>query len=393
MKKLFAVALAVAMLFSLAAVSFAATAGSNSPEFAFARITDEPFHFDAATYYDDKFPGFYLAGSGDHLMMRNGYISYGAAAYYPIIFADANGYVFIAADSDLIEGLKFKAEFEQGANLVKDVSIVKMHVEDSVDTLVAAYVSGAMANGVNPDPAVMASLASENDAQLAAALNNGVNYIYFLKISVNPYITTGEDDIIGTVTFDCKDDEELDIVVEGRKYEDSAVLEVEDLKCPINFPVHVERLYTAPNVGTIVDDEFEVEYEKLYSLKFDNDEEVELTFGGGAGSAQNEGRFTVDVSGQGKVILNVTTTANEAIVAANPGVEMYFVNFNGVKFNRAGEFEYEMEDLAAAYMVVNNQLVPIPGLEIEDDTATFTTNMLVPYVFATAELVNPAPVA
>ena len=377
MKKLFAVALAVAMLFSLAAVSFAATAGSTAPEFAFARITDEPFHYDAATYYADKFPGFYLTGSGDHLMMRNGYISYGAAAYYPIIFADVNGYEFVAADSDLIEGLKFKTEFEQGANLVKDVSIVKMNVRSVVDTVFPVNQQAGL----------------DETTRLAAALNNGVNYIYFLKISVNPYITTGEDDIIGTVTFDCKDDDKLDIVIAGTKYEDSAVLEVEDLKCPINFPVHVERHYTAPNVGTIVDDEFEVEYEKLYSLKFDNDEEVELTFGGGAGSAQNEGRFTVDVSGQGKVILNVTTTANEAIVAANPGVEMYFVNFNGVKFNRAGEFEYEMEDLAAAYMVVNNQLVPIPGLEIEDDTATFTTNMLVPYVFATAELVNPAPVA
>lgn len=383
MKKLFAVALAVAMLFSLAAVSFAATAGSNSPEFAFARITDEPFHFDAATYYDDKFPGFYLAGSGDHLMMRNGYISYGAAAYYPIIFADAIGDEFFAADSDLIEGLKFKAEFEQGANLVKDVSIVKMNVRSVVDTVQVAAMQ-ATHGYVEP---------YADAAFLAHAAGVGENYIYFLKISVNPYITTGEDDIIGTVTFDCKDDDELDIVIAGTKYEDSAVLEVEDLKCPINFPVHVERHYTAPNVGTIVDDEFEVEYEKLYSLKFDNDEEVELTFGGGAGSEQNEGRFTVDVSGQGKVILNVTTTANEAIVAANPGVEMYFVNFNGVKFNRAGEFEYEMEDLAAAYMVVNNQLVPIPGLEIEDDTATFTTNMLVPYVFATAELVNPAPVA
>ena len=43
MKKLFAVALAVAMLFSLAAVSFAATAGSTANEFAFARITDKGF--------------------------------------------------------------------------------------------------------------------------------------------------------------------------------------------------------------------------------------------------------------------------------------------------------------------------------------------------------------
>ena len=127
-------------------------------------------------------------------------------------------------------------------------------------------------------------------------------------------------------------------------------------------------------------------------LKFDCDEEVEFQFGDPY-AGLNEGVFTVDVSGQGKVFLNWNTDANEALAAANPGVDMHFVNFNDVKFNRAGEFEYELEDVAAGYMVINNQLVPIPGLEIEDDTARFTTNMLVPYVFATSELVNPAPVA
>ena len=393
MKKLFAVVLAVAMVLSLAAVSFAATGSSSSAgpigdEFEFAGIGSEALHYDAADYYSCLFglPAAYqmqalgaMYGDGDHLMMNNGYISYGAAAYYPIKFK-TGGNEFVASDSDLIDGLKFKAEFEEGANLVNDISIVKMNVRSVVNTIF-------------PTP-------SANYEEVKETISNGDNYLYFLKISVNPFITTGEEDIIGTVTFDCKDDDELKIIAEGIVYNDAVIKETEDLKCSINFPVHVERHYTTTDEAKIYSgNEFDLEYGKLYSLKFDCDEEAELVFGGGSNSnlgqnsAMNEGRFTVDVSGQGKVILNVTTTANEAIVAANPGAKMFFLNFNGVKFNRAGEFEYDLEDVKAAYMVVNNQLLPIPGVEIEDDTVRFTTNMLVPYVFSTSELVNPTPAA
>ena len=48
-----------------------------------------------------------------------------------------------------------------------------------------------------------------------------------------------------------------------------------------------------------------------------------------------------------------------------------------------------MENIAAVYKVVNNQLVEIPGAEFDGDEVTFTTNVLTNYVFATSELVNP----
>ena len=105
----------------------------------------------------------------------------------------------------------------------------------------------------------------------------------------------------------------------------------------------------------------------------------------------NEGTFTVDVSGQGKLFVMYDTKAVDAIVDANPGVKMHFVNFNGAKFNRTGEFAYEMEDGVAAYKVVDGALVAIPGCEYDeaDEAFYFNTRVLEKYVFANAELVNP----
>ena len=93
--------------------------------------------------------------------------------------------------------------------------------------------------------------------------------------------------------------------------------------------------------------------------------------------------------------LNYNTNADDAIVAANPGVKMHFVNFNGAKFNRTGEFAYEMEDGVAAYKVVDGALVAIPGCEydVSEDAFVFNTRTLGSYVFADAELVNPVVAA
>ena len=70
---------------------------------------------------------------------------------------------------------------------------------------------------------------------------------------------------------------------------------------------------------------------------------------------------------------------------------MHFVNFNNVKFNRTGEFCYEMEDGVACYKVVDGALVEIPGAEYDeaDEAFYFNTRVLGSYVFANAELVNP----
>jgi len=374
MKKFLAVVLALVMIMSLAAVSFASS-GSAAPigTYQFVRIGSAPLHYDADSYYDDRY--------GDHLMMDNGFICYSTAAYYPIIFTDGNR-EFVASDYDLIDNLKVKASFTQGENLVNGVEIVKMNVANVQGTTSPQAVG--LVEGVNPRDYWDA------DANLLKYCidNTGNNYYYFVKIGVNPYFTTGEDDIIGTLTFNQKADKDLNI--NGAKAD---ILKTDDVECDVEINVHMERHYNDFKFATgqaLVDRDVSLEYDRAYALKFDNDGEVEIEFGGKNPGGRNEGKFTVDVSGQGKVLLMVTTEANEAIANANPDADMFFLNFAmPVKFNRAGEFTYEMEDIAAVYKVVNNQLVEIPGAEFDGDEVTFTTNLLTNYVFATSELVNP----
>ena len=132
-----------------------------------------------------------------------------------------------------------------------------------------------------------------------------------------------------------------------------------------------------------------IEYNTAYVLKFDCDDEVEIAFGGD-GDNSNEGVFTVDVSGMNKLFVAFDTDPNESIAAANEGAQMYFVNFNGIQFNRSGEYVYELEGAAAAYQIVDNKLVEIPDVKIADDEIVFKTRVLGNYVFAKSALVNPA---
>ncbi len=380
MKKFLALVLALAMMLSLSAVSFA----DEATTYAFSHIGSSPLHYDDVSYYSDRY--------GDHLMMENGFICYSKAAYFPIIFTDGEN-EFIASDFDLIDNLKVKASFTQGENLVNGVEIVKMNVANVKSTTYSTLLNGTFID----DAAAM----------LDETINtSGNKYYYFVKIGVNPYFTTGEEDIIGTLTFNQKADKDVDVTAFGADGEslsanDASIAKTDDVECDIDINVHMERHFTDFKFKTnalsgdnssqaFVTGDVSLEYDRAYALKFDYDDEVEIEFGGKDISGRNEGTFTVDVSGQGKVLLYLTTEANEAIVAANPGVEMKFINFLlPVKFNRAGEFTYEMEDIAAVYKVVGNQLVEIPGAEFDGDEVTFTTNTLTNYVFATAELVNP----
>ncbi|MBQ4538782.1 MAG: hypothetical protein II995_04150 [Oscillospiraceae bacterium] len=70
---------------------------------------------------------------------------------------------------------------------------------------------------------------------------------------------------------------------------------------------------------------------------------------------------------------------------------MNFVNFNDVKFNRAGEFVYEMEDGVAAYVIHDGVVTKMADCyDAAEEAFVFHTNVLCNYVFANAELVIPA---
>jgi len=273
-------------------------------------------------------------------------LSYGDTVYY-LLKVDGDA----LTDYALVEKLKVKVAYEMGEELVEGVSIVKKYV----------------------DWASYSSLPAD--------------YYYFVAFKTASKATTADADVVGTLELSrkkIKDDDQVAGAYNG---------EIDDEEIDFAFNLFYETSWldgaetkVVLGTGSGEVDTLDLKWDKDYALKFNSDEEVELNFGY---DAVNEGTFTVDASGQGKVYLRYNTKADEAIVAANPGVKMHFINFNNVKFNRTGEFVYEMEEIAAAYKVVDGALVEIAGLEIEDDEVFFNTRVLESYVFADAELVNP----
>ncbi|KAF5031161.1 hypothetical protein DSECCO2_630570 [anaerobic digester metagenome] len=340
MKKTFALVLAVAMVMSLAAVSFAA-----DPSFKFKAL-DSAFNTkDSQAYHYD----------GDDNTMRIAVIQYGKSAFFPIVFEDESGAPVYAQNYSLVEKLKLKAKWEMGSEIVESISIVKKYVDISdADNKLPVPVSG---------------------------------YYYFVQVKLVAKETTADTDVVGTLTFNQKADK------------DEHILKADDVDIDISFNVNTEYSYKEAKWMT-VDGDVDLRYDRAYVLKYsaEIDDEIEIAFGGAdsksGSSAQNEGTFTVDVSGQGKQYFHCTTIANDAIAAANPNAKLYFLNFNNVKFNRTGEFAYEMENGAYAYQIVDGKLVAIPGYEYDeaDETFYFNTRVLGSYVFSDVELVD-APAA
>ena len=305
MKKFFALVLAVAMIMSMAAVSFADLA-----------IAAEGKRYDS---------------DADAL---KGDLGYGDTVMFQLFEDDA-----AMTEYKMVEKLKVKVKYEMGADVVENVSIVKKYID-------------------------------------------GEGYVYFVAFKTKNATATADADVIGTLTFNRKADTK-----EG-------IAKIDDLDIDFSFNVFHRNNYLnkEDTMKVVGGSDVELKWDTVYLLKFDYDDEVDFTFGK---EDMNEGTFTVDVSGQGKLYMKWNTKADEAIVAANPGVKMNFVNFNGAKFNRTGEFAYEMEDGVACYKVVNGALVAIPGAEFDaaDDCFYFNTRVLENYVFANAELVNPVVAA
>jgi len=345
MKKFFALVLALAMVMSMAAVSFAADDEVSKLELV------GPMDYDA-----------------DKDLMRATGLKFGDTVYYAIVIDGQ-----LVSDYQAVEKLKVKTSFEMGEDLVESIEIVKKSAAQAVD---GSEVYPALAN-------------------LMSAGETG--YFYFVGIKTVAKETVSEGDIIGTFEFNRGDIEDLKAGDDDEKVEPN-VQEGEIDEEEIDFEISIfydkndyvgESEDYKKNTLNNIKGDINLDWDEPYALKFDCDDEIEIAFG----TEENEGTFTVDVSGQGKVYIKWNTKADEAVVAANPGVKMHFVNFNNVKWNRTGEFVYEMEDIAAAYKVVDGALVEIPGLEVDDDEVTFNTRVLGNYVFADAELVNPVVAA
>lgn len=332
MKKIFAMLLAVIMVMLMASVSFASL-DKNS-----VVALEGPFDYEAE----------------DRQMRDPRYLEFGRTAYYLLYMADENDSGAIVykpvTDREYVEKLKVKVEYEMGKNLVESVAVVKKRIDVSAsDSILKDH-------------------------------NYEDGYYYAIAIEIEDRQTTSDADIIGTLTFDRKkidinDDDVID------PYEE----EIDDEE--FDFDINVfygEYDYLNNSSDMVVSDDIDIEDDQSYALKFDSDDEVEFTFG-------NDATFIVDVSGQNKLYMKWDSDSIDEIVDANPNAVIDFMNFHDVKFNRVGEFTYEMEDIEAVYKVVDGKLVEISNAEFDDDEVIFRTRTLENYVFSTRKLVTPAP--
>jgi len=396
MKKFLALALALAMIASMSAVSFAATLVEYGdvalPAEEHTIYEDDgdyffpvvnlvgPFGFDAedrALFDTDNTPADGQPAYTDDIV--RGPVEFGDAAYYALLqftpddltgLADGapledttEGYLELVTKSEVVANLKIKADWEEGGDMVKDIKIIKRKIvnpESDRDLL-----------KTDTDYDEDLYYPSADDLGLTEYGYKEGGYYYFLVITYEDSTSHNDVDVIGTLTFNKSKDPSID-----------------DMDLDVGLALDWEYNYRdKTTTDYIIDDDpsFEFLAEKNYALKFDSDEEVELTF-------EDDSTFTVDVSGQGKMLFSFNTNYISKVAAKYPYAELNFWNGNGAKFNRVGEFFLNCEDLEGnlfLYQVnANGTLSEVAGAEWDesDEGFYFNTRVLGSYVVSDMEL-------
>ena len=424
MKKFLSVVLAVAMVVSLASVAMAKTdpaiTGLSAVPFGGATGLVGVSSYDetpTVKVEDDKpyYPIVDLAGPFsfsaedkalyDHVnrgdTIKSGPVEYGDTAYYalvqymPAAIAGANkvdekydglavdddmfiltgstavnGYYTLVMDSETVSGLKIKADWEEGGDLVKKISVVKKKIENPVS---GHSLEDSSVDYDDPD----VYYPDANELGLTALGYEEGKYYYFLCISYEDSTSVEDSDVIGTLTLNKSKDPSVD----GMDI---------DVAVNLDWENSWRKTNTAGESEFKVENDIELKVDTNYALKFDCDDEIEITF-------EDDSYFTVDVSGQGKILFNYNTDPINKIANKYYMAELNFWNGNGAKFNRVGEFFLSCEDLEGnqfLYQVTaDGKLAEVPGAEWDDSDEGFyfNTRTLGSYVVSDMEL-DIAPV-
>ena len=395
MKKFLASLLAVSMVAGMAATSFAyevkdGTPDKDDPSVAFeAMIKEKSGHY----YYDDD-DGYPIADvligpfgydSEDKNLKTDNSIEFGKTAYYLLTALSLEGAdkekdytnenkgaadkdeildaakVRLITDSNSTSNLKIKEDLEEGKDLIKGIAVSKKKIND------VGYYEHEAGSDLDdkfiPDPKALKLLEKYG-------FKEG-KYYYMIALTIEDSSSVSDDDIIGTFTLSKSKKPKCDDI---------------DFDFAIN--VDWEYSYRKNSDELVITGDFEpVLAEKYYAMKFDCDEEIEITF-------EDDSTFTVDVSGQPKTLLYYDTDFNSKIAAKYPLAELNFWNGNGAKFNRTGEFFLavgeDAEDYAQFLYQVNSDgsLSEVAGAEYDDSDGGFyfKTRTLGTYVFSDMEL-------
>ena len=329
-----------------------------------------PYTFDAEdrALYD---------GTKRHAEAVYGPVEFGDAAYYALLQFTPDNYTSMAdgdaladtdegklelvTDSEVVANLKIKADWEEGGDMVKDIKIIKRKiVNDESDN------KALLRTDTDYDEDLYYPSADELGLTQYGYQEGG--YYYFLVITYEDSTSHNDVDVIGTLTFNKSKDPSID-----------------DMDLDVGLALDWEYNYRKDAEMTVDSDIDELLAEKNYALKFDSDEEIEITF-------EDDSTFTVDVSGQGKLLLNWNTNYITKVAAKYPYAELNFWNGNGAKFNRVGEFFLNCEDLEGnlfLYQVnANGTLSEVAGAEWDesDEGFYFNTRVLGSYVVSDMEL-------
>lgn len=408
MKKFLALALAIAMIVSLSSVAMAATnakleRGSTDGPYT-VKVEDGdiygpviglygPFGFDAEdrALFDEDTTGTKTVGTTTY-DIHNGHVEFGKAAYYALIQYQPNtshpeydpaddeyeweetalnttafGSFKLVEDSDVVSNLKIKTDWEEGDDLIKSIKVVKRKIDNYLTDLDGVLVK----TETDEDDDYCFPNATELGLHQYGYVEEG-DYYYFLVIEYEESNSVNDADLIGTLTLSKSKHPKID-----------------DLELNIGMNIDWEYSYrdSSSAIDCLITDDpnFEFLADKSYALKFKSDDEVELTF-------EDDSTFTVDVSGQSKILFRWNNEYISKVAGKYPYAELNFWNGNGAKFNRVGEFFLNCEDLEGnqfLYQVnADGTLSEVPGAEWDesDEGFYFNTRVLGSYVVSDMEL-------
>ena len=368
MKKFLAMLLAVSMVASMSAVSFAVSGSSRTltgtpdkttPADAYASmIKDGKYDDDDGYPIDTTLIGPFGYNSDDKNLTIDS-VEYGKTAYFllPEYYLDSGEETRLVTQSESTDKLKVKGDWEEGKSLVDGMAITKKKVNGF-----GTYDDLDDKDNFTEDKDFTSDMV--NDYGFVSG-----KYYYMVAITVEDSSSTSDADIIGTLTLS-----------------KSKKPKADDIDFDVAINVDWEQSYRKTEDLTIEGDYDPIYSETYYALKFDCDEEIELGF-------NDDSTFTVDVSGQPKTLLYFDTDFNSSIAAKYPLAELNFWNGNGAKFNRTGEMFLSIgdEDYDDYYLYQINSdgsLSEVPNAEYDDadEGFYFKTRTLGSYVVSDMEL-------